>query len=57
MMTPDERDPDMRAAAGILLAVAVSIGGCAAIYAVAAYGEPVVQYAAWAALVMQETMR
>ena len=48
---------DMTPAAGIIIGLAVSIGGVAAIAAGVAWGEPVVRYAAWAALVIGESMR
>lgn len=42
---------------GILLAIAISVGGAACIALGAAWGGPVVRYAAWAALTIAEVMR
>jgi hypothetical protein len=56
-MPPHDRDPDMAAATGCLLGLVISVGGVAIIYVIAAWGEPAVRYAAWAALTIGETMR
>lgn len=52
-MPPNDRDPAM----GIVLAVAVSVGGVAVVAAVTAWGGPVLRYAAWVAATMVEAMR
>ena len=56
-MHPNDRDPDMAAAAGVVVGLGISLGGVALLALVAWLGAPVARYAMWATATMVETMR
>lgn len=55
-MPPHDRDPAMAAAEGIIVGLALSLGGVAIVAAVAWLGAPALRYAAWVVLVIREAM-